>query len=788
MGKKLIALAVVVTTAFVWGCADRSPLDPGGAAVDGDPIDTFGDQPIDPRLLNVEKTSARIGDFGTGVNAATDAAGLREGAATVSVNVPVQAAEDILEAYFYWGGRTRRDFGDDTIVINGSEVTGDLTAAFPHSITPTRWAFLYKLDALSLVAPGDNTFEVSGFDLGENANEDGIGLVVVYRDASGGYDEVQILELADFFYHAAPETGANSDVHAFTFDAAEVELDAALQVFVGDGNAERPDAIWWSIGAGEPAENLVGSGETLANVLNAADGAEMDLLTLEPTIPAGANHIAFQFESPVEGDGDSGLIMAAVFCLNSTIENLPPACDAGGEYAGEAGVELTFDGSGSSDSDGEILAWSWDFGDGNTATGEMVTHTYAEAGEYTVTLCVTDDGRLESCCTATAIVEAAEVPIECDAGGPYEAIAGVPFTLDASGSVLPDGDFTFAWELAGQSYSGETVEVTVAEPGEYTVELCILEVEVERGDEGEEPVCCSADVLITPDSGVACDAGGPYEGVEGSPVTFDGTGSSGGESLFYAWNFGDGSFGQGAIVDHVYLEPGEYDVELCVYPLSSDGGRTWSEGDEEDCCFTTAVISAAPNVAPDCDAGDDYSGLVGDEVPFDGSGSGDTDGVIVSWEWDFGDGTTGSGETTSHVYVPAPAQAGAGYGYGYEYTVTLTVTDDDGEESSCTTLVYLEEDFTNGEPPICDAGLGYEDLVGSNVRFDGSNSSDPDGQVVQYEWDFGDGTAVLASNQPTILHSYDETGDYTVTLTVYDDAGNSSSCTALVSIYDDPLR
>ena len=51
----------------------------------------------------------------------------------------------------------------------------------------------------------------------------------------------------------------------------------------------------------------------------------------------------------------------------------------------------SFDGSGSSDSDGSIASYDWDFGDGNTATGETVSHTYASGGTYTVSLTVTDD-------------------------------------------------------------------------------------------------------------------------------------------------------------------------------------------------------------------------------------------------------------------------------------------------------------------------------------------------------------------------------------------------------------
>lgn len=51
----------------------------------------------------------------------------------------------------------------------------------------------------------------------------------------------------------------------------------------------------------------------------------------------------------------------------------------------------TFDGRGSSDPDGMIASWAWNFGDGTTGSGEQVTHNYGRAGTFTVTLTVTDD-------------------------------------------------------------------------------------------------------------------------------------------------------------------------------------------------------------------------------------------------------------------------------------------------------------------------------------------------------------------------------------------------------------
>jgi PKD repeat protein len=58
------------------------------------------------------------------------------------------------------------------------------------------------------------------------------------------------------------------------------------------------------------------------------------------------------------------------------------------------GQIVQFDGSGSSDSDGSILSYGWDFGDGDTGSGISVTHVYTEVGIYQAVLTVADDGGL----------------------------------------------------------------------------------------------------------------------------------------------------------------------------------------------------------------------------------------------------------------------------------------------------------------------------------------------------------------------------------------------------------
>jgi PKD repeat protein len=84
--------------------------------------------------------------------------------------------------------------------------------------------------------------------------------------------------------------------------------------------------------------------------------------------------------------------------------NNAPTADADGPYTGSPGSPVNFDGTGSTDPDGDPLTYDWDFGDGNTGTGATVAHTYAASGVYTVTLRVTDPGNLFDEDTSTATI------------------------------------------------------------------------------------------------------------------------------------------------------------------------------------------------------------------------------------------------------------------------------------------------------------------------------------------------------------------------------------------------
>src|SRR5262249_57488609 len=90
-----------------------------------------------------------------------------------------------------------------------------------------------------------------------------------------------------------------------------------------------------------------------------------------------------------DGQGGSGTAATGITVSNV---NRAPVSNPGGPYSGLMNVPVNFDGSGSSDPDGDALTYAWNFGDGMTGTGVSPSHTYLAGGTFTVALTVTDNG------------------------------------------------------------------------------------------------------------------------------------------------------------------------------------------------------------------------------------------------------------------------------------------------------------------------------------------------------------------------------------------------------------
>ena len=89
-------------------------------------------------------------------------------------------------------------------------------------------------------------------------------------------------------------------------------------------------------------------------------------------------------------------------------QNNAPVANANGAYSGTENIAVSFSSAGSSDSEGPIASYSWNFGDGNTSTLANPTHTYAAANTYNVTLTVTDSDGTTASSSTTATIQAAQ--------------------------------------------------------------------------------------------------------------------------------------------------------------------------------------------------------------------------------------------------------------------------------------------------------------------------------------------------------------------------------------------
>ncbi len=334
------------------------------------------------------------------------------------------------------------------------------------------------------------------------------------------------------------------------------------------------------------------------------------------------------------------------FALTVDAGNVPPhASFVANPASGPPSTVFAFDGSASSDSDGSIVAYAWSFGDGESGNGSSITHSYAAAGTYSVTLTVTDDKGAAGSATSNVTVVAANV-------APIARMTVTPagpdtFDFNATGSSDPDGTIvSYAWTF-GDAVAGAGTDVihTFAEPGSYIVTLTVTDDKGATGSASTNVDVIAPNVAPTARIGITSTAFDRFD--------FSGASSSDsdGSIVAYAWDFGDGSVESGPLATHRYATPGNYIVTLTV---TDDRGGTGSA--------SSGVGVIAINVAPTARIA--TTPTAPDTIGFDATGSSDPENAIASYSWNFGDGTTGSGVIVSHRYDAAGT-----------YTVELTVVD-----------------------------------------------------------------------------------------------------------------
>ena len=541
-------------------------------------------------------------------------------------------------------------------------------------------------------------------------------------------------------------------------NTAILQLQAIPNITKGVNASNVPSAL---TGVAPLTVNFNGTGSTAvkpitSSLWNLGNGVTSSGSTAFTTYATPGTYVTTLTVTDSDGDHDT----ATKTIIVTAAPNVPPTAAIGSTGSGGiAPYAVSFDGSGSSDPDGSIASYSWDFGDSSPPnTTVSPSHTYTSPGTYSAVLTVTDNQGATG--TATKVITVIPKPnILPNASITTVSVAGtIPLTVNLSGSNSNDPDGTIAsysWDLGnGQTSTAVTAQGNYTVAGSYTVTLTVTDNQGGTGTQ-QLTIDVSADSNIAPGASFSAST---VSGVAPLAVSFNGSASSDvdGTIASYAWNFGNGQNGSGATPPAVtYSLPGTYIATLTV---TDNKGATGS-------ATKTITVTRPPNQSPVANVTPTpATGAAPLLVQLSSAGSTDPDGAITGYAWNFGNGTTSTSPSPSAVYNTPGT-----------YTVSLTVTDNDGASAVKSITVSVSPPNLPPVPVISSSAVnGSAPLV---VNVNGAGSSDPDGSIVSYVWTFGNGQTAFG---PTASTVYNTPGSYQITLTVVDNGGTQRSANTTV--------
>lgn len=404
------------------------------------------------------------------------------------------------------------------------------------------------------------------------------------------------------------------------------------------------------------------------------------------------------------------------------------------------------------DADQRDLVHTWDFGDGSTGIGRVVTHEYQKSGRYLITLTVDDrQQQTNSIQTTTHELVINRYPLaQFTLPARWEPTR--PLEVDGSRSSDPDGTVAeYQWYINGkESATGPNPSLTFNEPGDYAV---ALKVKDNSGfDDAVGMKTLSIHINYPP---VVRWKMTPEVAEPNVPVTFDAAASSDKESKSLSavrWTFSDGSTAEGMRVTKTFSQPGIISVSAIVN--DGAGFANSAQSLRKDILVNSSPIIVTKTLIRTNSR----------RVLLDASQSYDIDKHAVNFEWLLPDRTR---VNKAAFTWDAPS--------GGIHFITVTANDGQGRKNSITreTVKILVN-----RPPVAVVDSLVYACTGQTILFNGSLSYDPDGDAVSTKWDFGDGTSTSETNP---AHTYRTPGYYTVKL-LLDDGFAEQPTTATIPV------
>jgi gliding motility-associated-like protein len=400
---------------------------------------------------------------------------------------------------------------------------------------------------------------------------------------------------------------------------------------------------------------------------------------------------------------------------------------------------VSFTGIVSSNSPG-TSSYLWDFGDGITSSSATPTHIYTATGSFTVTLIATNSaGCVKSFTKANYIPIIAKPTSNFTCNNTYVCYA--PDTVTFSNTTA--NGTTYRWDFGDGQTSTQVNPVHIYHAkGTYSVRL------IAGNTSGCEDTLIKAGLIkigildadFTMSSSTVCAK---------RTITFTNTTNIPGATWY--WLFGDGGSSTQAKPTYPYLFPGMYPAQLIA---------TYNGCSDTELKGVTVITGPTPRFTA--------NNTLGCSVPYTTQFS-NTSSNAVSYLWIFGDSTTSTLQNPSHAYTS----------FG-NYTVKLVATNSNGCFDTIT-----KNNFINIVLPLASISNTPQGCAPSVIHFSANtNSSSP---VVNYSWNFGDGSPIASCFCQTQSHTFNIVGNDTVTLTVTNATGCMWSVKKVMTISAKPV-
>lgn len=430
----------------------------------------------------------------------------------------------------------------------------------------------------------------------------------------------------------------------------------------------------------------------------------------------------------------------------------------------------------------EIISYRWDFGNGETQTGQIVSYEFADKGEkngrFDVLLTVTKRDRktgeeIED--QFSKVISIANVKVNAEIkADPLKGPIPLTVKFDASASKDADGNIvSYEWDFDGDGTyddaSGAEVEHTFEQVGKYEVGVQVTD---NNNEHAEATVIIEAEAAKKADAVITINAQGDLQSNVSYVFDAKNSKSPSGKIIKYLWNFGDGGKEETTrTISHIFAQPGSYDVELTV---TDDTGLSSTITRKVVVVPYVSDVSASIKTDPALAVN---STTLSGQVPFKVSFSaekGQFSPDLIDYEWDFnGDGQSDSLEQGAQYTYSEPGT----------YKASLKVTGNDNKEYTTFITIDAQE---QGITAAIKASV-IEGIVPLSIDFDASASTHPSSSITAFEWDFGDGSAPKKGSSK-ISYKFTKIGTFVVTVTALGADGSSNSTQININVLPVPLK